>query len=1007
MAYENHPMNCPNCTRKWGLVLAFGLMLSSFAVEGQQSTWNSYNYGSVFTTAPQIDATNFYNSGLWEIGTFFPYQTSYTLNYTNAANSTPYNGTMIGTVGWEFDYGTPTIAHYFQGGTYLSANFVNSGLIEAEGSSVPDPILDSPLDFLLVAATNIINKPGGTLQADWYGEIILVGTNVNLSRSTLLAGNPGSSTLTTSYNEAWAQAAFTNLVTSQVWNGSTASSGGTGLPATFNVMTPCGSNTATINISPTLADSISLTNGLLLTVTNAIGTNYPVPANNIFITNIFVPTNVIHQAVFVYVSDPNIFPSDGFSTFLLADGLPNTSNLFANVSVQLTSVYGGTWSLQDTLATSNPRGFSTNSVPFGAACSGPPEMPDNYTFAFGGTNGIGPPPANFLYDPSWEILVTNATYAYYSDLLDDEASEPPSSPGPPNSTIASSVTNLTGRVRIYADTLNLLDTQIKAYGEIVIQANHLVSSQNASNNCPNLSFNLGSTNGGYLNVTNLAITSVPRFNGTVSAWSALWTNYLAVISTNYGLFVTNFPDPNNPTNTITQTNYVHQNLTNTLEIGLYALMVDASALQSVAPVTVYDLILHSTNIVISDSMNVIETFLMDGRSLTLNGDLTFPGGSPVNPVAQSPFCANPILYWVYTMAPTLLYFTNNGSLFVPYDAHFGDDGPTNYLAFINNGSITTYLNQTINSANLQINNGFNYAYYGNFSATAGTAVLSNATINTGGDIDIVAGTLLIDPSTLVADNMLNFTVTNSLSDAGVDSGNSLSCQGGFNLWIKPQTGDLWGTTITTTASGNYAEVDSAWAGRDRGPSGAGFTNNTALYDLILSPQNFSAPDFPLFYFSGTGVSNGLYVGTLDLTQLGTNINAMLAIDPSLNIYYAHALLAFTPPHSLTPEEYLDGQQFSGGYLYHVKNFTALPAADPSFVTVPSPTLSASYVKSNGQFQLTMAGTPGQNYTVQVSTNLVNWVPIYTNSAPVNGLFQFLDSQTANYPARFYRVVSGP
>src|SRR5208282_4197390 len=110
MGHKNHPMNCSNCAMKWGFALAFGLMLFSFAAEGQQSTYN--NSGTITGIPPNVDATNFYNSGSWNISTIppnngtlpngdqtaFPYETAHTLNYTNV-------GTMICTVGWEFDYG--------------------------------------------------------------------------------------------------------------------------------------------------------------------------------------------------------------------------------------------------------------------------------------------------------------------------------------------------------------------------------------------------------------------------------------------------------------------------------------------------------------------------------------------------------------------------------------------------------------------------------------------------------------------------------------------------------------------------------------------------------------------------------------------------------------------------------------------------------------------------------------------------------------------------------------
>ena len=42
---------------------------------------------------------------------------------------------------------------------------------------------------------------------------------------------------------------------------------------------------------------------------------------------------------------------------------------------------------------------------------------------------------------------------------------------------------------------------------------------------------------------------------------------------------------------------------------------------------------------------------------------------------------------------------------------------------------------------------------------------------------------------------------------------------------------------------------------------------------------------------------------------------------------------------------------------------------------------------------------GSNSTVQVSTNLLTWTPVYTNS----GAFAYTDPKT-NAPSRFYCVV---
>ena len=57
----------------------------------------------------------------------------------------------------------------------------------------------------------------------------------------------------------------------------------------------------------------------------------------------------------------------------------------------------------------------------------------------------------------------------------------------------------------------------------------------------------------------------------------------------------------------------------------------------------------------------------------------------------------------------------------------------------------------------------------------------------------------------------------------------------------------------------------------------------------------------------------------------------------------------------------------------------------------------------GVLTLRMAGTPGQNYHVEGSTDLLDWVIIGPAIAGANGLFQFADTNFSRGPKRFYRV----
>lgn len=67
-------------------------------------------------------------------------------------------------------------------------------------------------------------------------------------------------------------------------------------------------------------------------------------------------------------------------------------------------------------------------------------------------------------------------------------------------------------------------------------------------------------------------------------------------------------------------------------------------------------------------------------------------------------------------------------------------------------------------------------------------------------------------------------------------------------------------------------------------------------------------------------------------------------------------------------------------------------------------LSSAFTSTNGQFELTVSNAGnlgGMPYTVQASTNLIDWVPIYTNEAP----FHFTDTNA--FSQRYYRAVFAP
>jgi len=68
-----------------------------------------------------------------------------------------------------------------------------------------------------------------------------------------------------------------------------------------------------------------------------------------------------------------------------------------------------------------------------------------------------------------------------------------------------------------------------------------------------------------------------------------------------------------------------------------------------------------------------------------------------------------------------------------------------------------------------------------------------------------------------------------------------------------------------------------------------------------------------------------------------------------------------------------------------------------------PQLAAAFAPATGSLRLSVSGASGQTAIIQASTNLVSWVPVYTNFVP----FTFTNLDSTSYRMRFYRAVVGP
>lgn len=96
---------------------------------------------------------------------------------------------------------------------------------------------------------------------------------------------------------------------------------------------------------------------------------------------------------------------------------------------------------------------------------------------------------------------------------------------------------------------------------------------------------------------------------------------------------------------------------------------------------------------------------------------------------------------------------------------------------------------------------------------------------------------------------------------------------------------------------------------------------------------------------------------------------------------------------------------SGIYTVVVTNLYGAATSSASLTVLnPTATLNLpSFNRTNQNFQFSIVGISNLNYTIQASTDLVNWVSLQTNVSP----FTFSITNGRSYPQRFYRSVYYP
>ena len=160
------------------------------------------------------------------------------------------------------------------------------------------------------------------------------------------------------------------------------------------------------------------------------------------------------------------------------------------------------------------------------------------------------------------------------------------------------------------------------------------------------------------------------------------------------------------------------------------------------------------------------------------------------------------------------------------------------------------------------------------------------------------------------------------------------------------------------------------------------------------------------YFLPNGTNGVHYSQTLHATGGQPPYNWLLAAGsanlPNGLSLSTNGLLSGLPTQNVTNYQFIVAlTDTTSSPLYQILSLTIYGAANNALIPLTSP-----HRLGNGQFQFTYSGLAGVNYTIQSSTNLINWSNVITLSGSGSAQSVGLGTST-NVHEMFYRLKVGP
>jgi hypothetical protein len=188
------------------------------------------------------------------------------------------------------------------------------------------------------------------------------------------------------------------------------------------------------------------------------------------------------------------------------------------------------------------------------------------------------------------------------------------------------------------------------------------------------------------------------------------------------------------------------------------------------------------------------------------------------------------------------------------------------------------------------------------------------------------------------------------------------------------------TNVSQTNAGTYTVVVTNSAGS--------VISDAAALAVVDAPVITSQPVSLTANPDSTVAFGVTAIGTEPLVYQWSKNGAPLSDNEGVDGSTTPALLLI----SVAPDD-------AGAYSVSVSNLAGMVFSSTAVLTVPS-VLSAPQV-TNGVFNFLLNGGGGIGYSIEASTDLVNWISLgfFSNSL---GAIPFADTNTALFPFRFYR-----